>query len=191
MSCSERREREKKKVHDSIINAALDIASKKGWHAVTIRKIAEAVEYAPPIVYQYFESKEALFNELILMGMKMMHGNFDDARKEHKDPKKILLHLSLNHWHFAFKYRVLYKLMFSFERPIPNEEIRYIFGQIKSLFYELVDDEVLAHEIMFNWMCLQQGYIFNIMKIGLPPSLSSKQPEKLFKEAIERFIKAI
>ena len=73
----------------------------------------------------------------------------------------------------------------------PTRSCRYIFGQIKSLFYELVDDEKLAHEIMFNWMCLQQGYIFNIMKIGLPSSLNIKQPEELFKKAIERFIKTI
>ncbi|HRX31691.1 MAG TPA: hypothetical protein P5349_07350 [Tenuifilaceae bacterium] len=44
----ERRKKEKENIRKGILDAALKIAMSDGWGAVTIRKIADVIEYTPP-----------------------------------------------------------------------------------------------------------------------------------------------
>lgn len=192
MGCVERKQREKELVRQSILDAALKIAVAEGWHALTIRKIADAIEYTPPIVYEHFENKEELIQELFLSGFRELQKGYDLKNQSETDPKKIIMSLSLNHWDFAFKHKDLYQLMFSLERPIPNEEMKTGIRLIKNVFMQLANnDEHLAQELMFNWMCLQSGVISTIIKKALPPGLSKTQPRDLFKSVIERFLNSI
>src|SRR6266849_4709924 len=68
----QRRERECQELRQAILSAARDIAAREGWQEVTIRKIAEAIEYTPPIIYEYFASKEALLLELLREGFRQV-----------------------------------------------------------------------------------------------------------------------
>jgi len=184
----ERRQKEREKIRKSIMDTALDIAVSEGWRSVTIRKIAETIEYTPPIVYEHFKNKQDLFNELVLIGHRILHKGDDLARKSESDPRKILLLLSVNHWDFAFKHKELYQLMFNFTRPIPNDEIEKLITPIKNLFFELTNNRELAEEIMFNWICLSHGFIFITMQMGLPSGLIEIPPKDLFMNAVERFL---
>jgi AcrR family transcriptional regulator len=187
----ERRQKEKDQIRKTIMDTALGIAISEGWNSVTIRKIAETIEYTPPIIYEYFKNKEDLFNELVLMGHSMLNNGYDLARQPESDPRKTLLHLSVNHWGFAFKHKELYQLMFNFNRPIPNDEIEKIVTRIKNLFFELTNNRELAEELMFNWICLLNGFIFNTMQMESPPELINIPPKDLFIKAVERFLKSI
>ena len=59
----ERRQKEKEEMRKRIMDTTLKIAVSEGWDAVTIRKIANAIEYTPPIVYEHFKNKEDLFDD--------------------------------------------------------------------------------------------------------------------------------
>ena len=48
MGTKQRREREKQEVREGILAGAREIALQEGWQAVTIRKVAERIEYSPP-----------------------------------------------------------------------------------------------------------------------------------------------
>jgi len=187
----ERRQKEKEDVRKSIMDTALDIAISEGWNSVTIRKIADTIEYTPPIIYEYFKNKEDLFNELVLMGHRILHEGYYLPRQPESDPRKVLLQLSINHWEFAFKHKELYQLMFNFNRPIPNDEIEKIVARIKNLFFELTKNKELAEELMFNWICMLNGFIFNTMQMESPPELINIPPKDLFINAVERFLKSI
>ncbi|MGV8091330.1 MAG: TetR/AcrR family transcriptional regulator [Mangrovibacterium sp.] len=187
----ERRQKEKENVRNSILQAALDIAMSDGWNSVTIRKIADAIEYTPPIIYEYFKNKEDLLNELALMGHRMLRKGFDVAREKESDPRKILILFSLSHWDFAFEHKELYQLMFSLDKPFPNEEIDLFIHRVQDLFLELTEDKDFAKELMFNWLCLLRGFIYNIKQMGVPPELDGIDPKELFRKAIGRFISNI
>jgi AcrR family transcriptional regulator len=45
MSHIERRQKEKEEIKQSILDAARKIAAEEGWNALTIRKIADEIEY--------------------------------------------------------------------------------------------------------------------------------------------------
>ena len=57
MGVKERREREKASVREEILDAARGLFVKEGYEHVSIRKIAEKIEYAPGTIYLYFRDK--------------------------------------------------------------------------------------------------------------------------------------
>lgn len=184
----ERRLREKEKIKKNILDAALNVAISDGWNAVTIRKIANDIEYTPPIVYEYFRNKEDLLNELVLLGHRMLaKGNMSSIKKE-SDPGKIVMALSENFWDFAFRHKELYQLMFSLNKKIPEKEVYTLIQTIIEIFVQLVGNEKMAKEAMFSWMCFLQGYIYNVKQMGLPPDLSTEDPRELFIRAMSKYI---
>jgi AcrR family transcriptional regulator len=64
MGITERREREREEVRRKILDAAREQFADNGYDKVTMRGIAEAIEYSPTTIYQYFKDKDDLVNEL-------------------------------------------------------------------------------------------------------------------------------
>ncbi|MEV6639438.1 TetR/AcrR family transcriptional regulator [Amycolatopsis sp. NPDC051371] len=64
MGLKERRERERGQMRDRILATVCDVARADGWAAVTIRRIADEIEYSSPILYQYFDSKDAIIAQV-------------------------------------------------------------------------------------------------------------------------------
>ena len=64
MGTAERREREKQELRTRILDAARELFAEEGYDAVTMRKIAERIEYSPTAIYLHFRDKHALMREL-------------------------------------------------------------------------------------------------------------------------------
>ena len=193
MSHIERRLKDKEAMKQSILDAARKIAGKEGWQAVTIRKIANEIQYTPPIVYEYFENKEALFKELIYFGFRMMHKDIEKSIKSESDPKKMLFNIGLIGWDFAFNHTDLYQLMFSLERPTPSEEMVYFFSLTENIFMELSkNNKVLSQYLLLSWICLNHGAISILMQSPpLPPHFIKKKRREWYIGIIQRFISSI
>jgi len=191
----ERKQREREKVRDNIINAAVKIAIAEGWQSVTIRKIADSIEYTPPIVYEHFENKEDLFKELVLYGFSILHALADKSQSEELSPREQLINLSLAHWDFAFANKELFQLMFSLERLNPNEEVMKRGFKLYSIFTEISGkSEKEAIALIFNWMCLVQGTISVFMHFEGTENLKyldTDNTRELFVDFIKRFISSI
>ncbi len=59
-----RKERERLRHRQEILKTALKLFSERGFHNVSMQQIAEASEFAVGSLYNFFESKDALFEEL-------------------------------------------------------------------------------------------------------------------------------
>ena len=64
MGVKERREREKSEVRDKILDAARELFIAEGYEGVSMRKVADRIEYTPTTIYGYFADKEDLFRQL-------------------------------------------------------------------------------------------------------------------------------
>jgi AcrR family transcriptional regulator len=53
MGIKERKAREKQNVREEILDAARTLFVKEGYEQVSIRKIAEKIEYSPGTIYLY------------------------------------------------------------------------------------------------------------------------------------------
>ena len=60
MGVSERKLRDLEKIRLQIIEQSWLIVQEEGWQALSIRKIADAIEYSVPVIYKHFENKDAI-----------------------------------------------------------------------------------------------------------------------------------
>ena len=69
----ERQERERETMRRAILDAARDLFVAEGYQHVSIRKIAERIEYSPATIYGYFPSKDDIFFALAEEGFDLLH----------------------------------------------------------------------------------------------------------------------
>jgi AcrR family transcriptional regulator len=62
MSVKDRRAREKQDLRQEILDAARDLFVREGYQAVSMRKIADKIEYSPGTIYLHFRDKDELFD---------------------------------------------------------------------------------------------------------------------------------
>ena len=72
MGIKERQERDREAVRRSILDAARELFVSEGFHNVSIRKIAERIEYSPAAIYGYFPSKDDIFFDLAEEGLRLL-----------------------------------------------------------------------------------------------------------------------
>jgi AcrR family transcriptional regulator len=75
MGIKERQERDREAVRRSILDAARDLFVREGYERVSMRKIAEMVEYSPAAIYGYFPSKDDIFFALAEEGFRLLSGD--------------------------------------------------------------------------------------------------------------------
>jgi AcrR family transcriptional regulator len=112
LGIKERRQRQRQEIRGGILAAAREIALAEGWQAVTIRKIAGIIEYSPPVIYEYFGSKE----EILLEGMRMGYAEqlraVEAAGEAADGPEEALLAMGRAWLDFAFRSPDLYQVMY-------------------------------------------------------------------------------
>jgi AcrR family transcriptional regulator len=54
MGITERREREREEIRSKILDAARELFATEGYDRVTMRRIADAIEYSPTTIYNHF-----------------------------------------------------------------------------------------------------------------------------------------
>lgn len=64
MGPRERREREREEIRTRILDAARELFANEGVESVTMRRIADRIEYSPTAIYFHFRDKESLLAEL-------------------------------------------------------------------------------------------------------------------------------
>ena len=79
MGLKERQERERQAVGRAILDAARDLFVAEGYQNVSIRKIAERIEYSPAAIYGYFASKDDIFFALAEEGFRLLSDSSSDA----------------------------------------------------------------------------------------------------------------
>ena len=117
MGIVERKLRQKEEVRCSILKAAWQIVEKEGWQALSIRKIAEAIEYSVPVIYDHFQNKEAILHEFTLQGFKLLNEELKKAKDQFENPEQQIEALAYSYWHFAFNHREYYQLMYGLGMP--------------------------------------------------------------------------
>src|SRR4249920_2049559 len=78
MGIKERHERDREAVSRAILDAARELFVTEGYQNVSIRKIAERIEYSPAAIYGYFPCKDDIFFALAEEGFRLL-GNPETA----------------------------------------------------------------------------------------------------------------
>ena len=117
MGITERKERQRKEVRDSILDSAWQLVNEEGWQNLSIRKIADAIEYSVPVVYDHFENKEAILSVFNRRGFQLLGDKLKAAKELHGTPEKQLEAIAFAYWDFAFEHKEYYQLMYGLGMP--------------------------------------------------------------------------
>lgn len=115
MASKDRIQRLKDDTRCNILAASLDIVKEEGWQALSMRKIADKIEYTAPIIYGYFSNKDAILIELTRMGYVKLAKQMKEAEEKFTKPEEQLEAMWMAYWNFAFAEKELYQVMYGVE----------------------------------------------------------------------------
>jgi TetR/AcrR family transcriptional regulator len=104
MSIKERKEREKTKRRNDIIDAAEALFFSKGYDGVTMDDIARRTELNKATIYLYFNNKESLFFTIVLKGMKTLEAIVKERTLEASEGRERIDRYWDAYFEFAEKY---------------------------------------------------------------------------------------
>jgi AcrR family transcriptional regulator len=139
MGTKERRERERDAVRTKILDAARTLFAAQGYEGVSMRAIAEKIEYSPTLIYQYFADKETLIKELCAEDFEELALQLQSTLKI-ADPIERLHQCGRDYVRFGIANPNHYRLMFMTPRPVHHdkEEEEKRKGKPETDAYELV-----------------------------------------------------
>ena len=111
MGISERKERQRAELREQIVRVARDMVMKEGFAALSMRKLADAVEYAPATLYLHFENRDAIARELCARGFQDLLAAFEPAAAV-EDPLERLYQLGEAYVRFGLEQPETYRLIF-------------------------------------------------------------------------------
>lgn len=111
MGPRERREREREEIRTRILDAARELFASEGVESVTMRRIADRIEYSPTAIYFHFKDKDALLSELCDCDFREFAHGFTEIAKI-PDPVERLRAAGYAYVDFGLSHPSHYRLMF-------------------------------------------------------------------------------
>jgi AcrR family transcriptional regulator len=121
MGIVERKERQKAELREQILDAARAIVLAEGFDALSMRKIADAIEYSPATIYLHFASREELALQLVREGFLELMNAIAPALAI-RDPLERLRDMGRRYVRFGLESPQTYRLIFM-EDPAFSDEV--------------------------------------------------------------------
>ena len=111
MGTAERKERDRIRRQNEIIDAAEEVFLVKGLEEATMDEIAEKAELSKGTLYIYFKSKEALYMAISLRATSALRRNFEEVLRTGENNEQLLMNLGRAYIEFAGKYPLYFRTM--------------------------------------------------------------------------------
>lgn len=185
MGVRERRERERRERKAAILEETRKIASREGWQAATIRRVADALELSAPTIYEHFDTKDAILGELVHDGYRQCLKTLRGARRSADDPELALVSMGRAYWDFAWGSPELFHVMHGLggvpfaQAELPPEAVE-AHDEVRSAMVAVVGEspraEALAdeHAVLF-WASLHG--LITLAMVGRVPGGTARAAE--------------
>jgi AcrR family transcriptional regulator len=117
MGISERKEKQKLEIRKAILDASMKLFMEQGFENVSMRKIADLIEYSPTTVYLYFKDKNEILYNLHEIGFQKMAEYTTDLFTI-KNPLVRLHKMGEYYIQFGLENPAFYDLMFILQAPM-------------------------------------------------------------------------
>jgi len=204
LGLAERKERDKAELKDLILQAAKRLMLKDGQEGLSIRKIANDIEYSPATIYLYFKDKDEILHELMEMGFLKMNKYMSAAFTEQDAVRRIYL-IGEGYVKFGLENKDWYYLMFNSDKPMKHiEKCREEWDEgmlmfdflantckeaIQNLSLKFKDERILALHL---WSCvhglvtLAQSDRIEIVEAGQKESLITRTLDSMLISIFDR-----
>lgn len=196
MASKDRILRQKEETRTNILEAAYAIVKEEGWQGLSMRKIADKIEYTAPIIYEYFSNKEAILNELTGKGFIKLAKELQEAQDKFEKPEEQLEAMWMAYWDFAFTDTEMYQVMFGVQMNCCSQQCtaqERPYKLFTSVIAEIMKNSNPTEEIIkqkyFTFFSVIHGLIaINIInKSDIMATINAQ----ILKDAISGIIKSI
>jgi AcrR family transcriptional regulator len=126
MGSKQRREREKEALRQDILDAARELFVNEGYENVSMRRVAEKIEYSPTTIYLYFEDKASMLYAICDETFARLAKRMEAITREGDDPIESLRRGCRAYVDFGLKYPNHYKLTFINHPQPPREDKKHL-----------------------------------------------------------------
>lgn len=127
MGSKERRERAKENLREQIMDAARELFVSEGYESVSMRKIADKIEYSPTTIYLYFKDKTDLLVQLCDETFARLGERLERIRQKQEDPLLALREAARAYVKFGLQHPNHYKIVFITPLQQEVDDERYAF----------------------------------------------------------------
>ncbi|SMB97224.1 TetR/AcrR family transcriptional regulator [Deinococcus hopiensis] len=124
MTIQQRKERGRAERQQMIVSAARKLAETEGWDAVTVRKLAEHIEYSQPVLYSHFRSKDEIVGAVALEGFAELTLAIRNAIPAEATGRSAVSALAEAYMAFAERHPAVYDSMFGLSNGLPFADER-------------------------------------------------------------------
>ena len=181
----------------TIAEAARAIALAEGWSNVTMRKIADRIEYSHAAIYDYFENKDVLLLELVHEGFRLLEADLKLARAQAHDPEEAMRLIAHGYLEFAWRYPELYRLMYcldgvTFRTAEPEKEGLRIEDAVAQTVKDVLDSHGWSTEHLADQVNILWGTAHGLVALTLADRIRGGQAQAvhLFDRAIQEMLLA-
>ena len=152
MGVAERKGRERAERERRITAAARKIAAREGWSTVTIRRLAEEIEYSQPVLYSHFENRDAIVAAVAIEGFQELATALREAAHPSADRRTALCNVATAYLGFAYEHPALYEAMFTMPTDLrfadadTKPELRAAFAALAAVVTPSGNDNDVATE---------------------------------------------
>jgi AcrR family transcriptional regulator len=124
---AERKARAKKALREEILDAAREMFVNEGYDGVSMRRLAEKIEYSPTTIYLYFKDKSDLLFEICQETFAKLRHQLELLQQQDGDPLVVLRRGLRAYVAFGLKHPQHYIATFVLphEHADPKETARY------------------------------------------------------------------
>lgn len=152
MGISERKAREREERERRIVVAARTIAEREGWASVTIRRLADEIEFSQPVLYSHFQNRDEIVGAVALEGFGELAAILRAAIRPSSTPRELVEGVATAYLDFAFARPAMYEAMFvlptglRFARSDTPAQLREGFGAMATVIAPFSKDVDTATE---------------------------------------------
>ncbi|WP_194836235.1 TetR/AcrR family transcriptional regulator [Nocardia sp. XZ_19_369] len=159
MTLQTRKERERAERRQQIIDTARELAEEEGWEAVTVRKLAERIEYSQPVLYSHFAGKSAIVAAVAEQGIADLSVVLHQAHAEATSPADRMTRVARAYLDFAAANPARYDAMFVMNVDLvfgleASQTLRDAFAELEAMFRPFVDEADLGARTEVAWSAM-------------------------------------
>lgn len=126
MGVKERKLRQKKFLRQEIIDAASELFVKEGYENVSMRRIADKIEYSPTTIYLYFKDKAELLEQVCQETFSRLTVHLRAILEQPGDPLERLRRGLIAYVHFGLENPHHYRATFMMPVPEGFDKAKYV-----------------------------------------------------------------
>lgn len=182
---------DKTQMKTAILLTAQQMAREEDWESVSMRKIASVLKCSAPTLYNYYKDKESILVALENEGFTELHRRLKAIKKNEKDPRQLIISLSLQVYEFAAQNPELYEVMFNLEgvkcKSAKKKLIRKVRDHFKEALANFYEDKKDIKENYLIWWSFIHGYVSLLITEQLV--LSDKKAKKRMEKMLNHLFK--